>query len=364
MPPRRVLRLPQSQSAQIRSAQRPGDLRWSEVQEMSEISRVTRSKAQARGTYDAMSKWYDALAGGSEERFRRLGLQSLDTQPGETILEIGFGTGHAILDLAGSVGASGKVYGIDISPGMHDLALDRVKEAGFSGWVELKCGDAADLPFEADTFDAVFICFTLELFDTPEIPTVLEECRRVLRPKGRLCTVVLSTSEGTSLTLSLYGWAHRAFTQYTDCRPDPGTAIPGNLGFRDQEDDERADVGIASFDHHERQGLMKLRDLHKPGENAPFCLPRDRLVYYLLVSVCRSGFTVFTSDGFSETNSSFWSIQDATVGGRAERFSKWSSMTGPRTPSLWSQDGAIVPTGIRTSRRSPMWSLGAVAKAC
>jgi ubiquinone/menaquinone biosynthesis C-methylase UbiE len=198
---------------------------------MSEISRVTRSKAEARATYDAISKWYDALAGGAEAGLRRLGLQGLDVQPGETVLEIGFGTGQGILALARSVGASGKVCGIDISPGMHDLALARVKQAGLSGWVELRCGDAADLPFEADASDAVFMCFTLELFDTPEIPTVLEECRRVLRPGGRLCTVSMSSSERTSLALSLYDWVHRTFPRFADCRPIPARQFLETSGF-------------------------------------------------------------------------------------------------------------------------------------
>jgi demethylmenaquinone methyltransferase/2-methoxy-6-polyprenyl-1,4-benzoquinol methylase len=114
---------------------------------------------------------------------------------------------------------------------MHDLALNRVKQAGVSGWVELRCGDAADLPFESDAFDAVFMCFTLELFDTPEIPTVLAECRRVLRPEGRLCTVCMSAMERTSLALRLYGWAHRTFPRFADCRPIPARQLLGTAGF-------------------------------------------------------------------------------------------------------------------------------------
>ena len=165
------------------------------------ISRVIRSKQQAKASYDKISRWYDVLAECSERKPRNAGLQKLDAEEGETALEIGFGTGHGILALAQSVGNSGKVYGIDISEGMCNIAQSRVKGVGLSERVELKCSDAAKLPFEANFFDAVFMSFTLELFDTPEIPIVLHECQRVLRCGGRICVVALSKKRQTSVRL-------------------------------------------------------------------------------------------------------------------------------------------------------------------
>jgi ubiquinone/menaquinone biosynthesis C-methylase UbiE len=186
---------------------------------MSEVSRVTRSKAEAAAAYDRLSRWYDILAGGSETKHRNLGLTQLNAQPGETVLEVGFGTGRAVVALARSVGESGRVCGVDLSEGMRTLALARVRRAGFSARVDLKCGDAVQLPFDSDTFDALFMCFTLELFDTPEIPVVLGECRRVLRPDGRLCTVTLASSQAANPMLYLYEWAHRTLPRFVDCRP-------------------------------------------------------------------------------------------------------------------------------------------------
>ena len=188
-------------------------------QNETQISRVTRSKEEAKASYNMMSKWYDMLAGLAERKCRDAGLQKVSAKEGEIALEIGFGTGHSILALAQLVGNSGKVYGIDISEGMCNITQSRVREARLSERVELKCGDAAKLSFEANFFDAIFMSFTLELFDTPEIPIVLYECQRVIRSGGRICVVAMSKKGKANVIMRLYEWAHRKLPKYVDCRP-------------------------------------------------------------------------------------------------------------------------------------------------
>jgi ubiquinone/menaquinone biosynthesis C-methylase UbiE len=200
-----------------------------------EISRVLRSKQQAISTYDRISRWYDWLAFRSEQPLAELGLKKLDVSVGETVLEIGFGTGHALLMLAESIGDLGKVIGIDISRGMFNVASEKIARAKLSRRVMLELGDAASLPFDADSFDAIFISFTLELFDTPEIPTVLAECRRALKSDGRICVVAMARDARENIPLRIYEWFHQHLPAYVDCRPIYVQSALTVAGFRIQD---------------------------------------------------------------------------------------------------------------------------------
>lgn len=61
---------------------------------------------------------YDLLAEHSEQPLRETAMKMLAPAPGEHLLEIGFGTGHVLVELAKAVGPTGKVSGIDISENM------------------------------------------------------------------------------------------------------------------------------------------------------------------------------------------------------------------------------------------------------
>jgi ubiquinone/menaquinone biosynthesis C-methylase UbiE len=195
------------------------------------VSRVTRSKAQARANYNRLSRFYDLIAS-SEKQYIDRGLQILSLKGGETALEIGFGTGHAMIAMAQAVGESGKVYGVDISDGMLKITLVKIQQAGLNSRVDLRCEDATSLHYDRDFFDALFMSFTLELFDTPQIPLVLHECRRVLKSTGRICVVAMTKEADPGLPVRLYEWAHTRFPAALDCRPIYAQDELQKAGFR------------------------------------------------------------------------------------------------------------------------------------
>jgi len=191
----------------------------SSTSDQTDVLRVFQSKEETRHFYNKIAKVYDLLAERSEQPMREMGLKMLAAQPGQTILEVGFGTGHCLVDLARAVGPSGKVLGVDLSEAMLAEAQKLLDKEGLRQQVELSCRDAAQLPFEDQSLDGIFASFTLELFDTPEIPQVLGEWRRVLRRDGRLAVVSVSKEGKQGLVIRAFEWTHKHFPNLMDCRP-------------------------------------------------------------------------------------------------------------------------------------------------
>jgi len=172
--------------------------------------KVTR--ATTRRNYDRLSRWYDLFSAG-ERRFSAAGLRLLDLRPGERVLEIGPGTGHALVALA----RAGEAHGLDLSPGMLRAAERRLERLGLRDRVHLQEGDATCLPYPGGHFQAVFLSFTLELFPDEEMPRLLAECRRVLGAGGRLGIVALVKKEIPAV--KVYEWFHARLPEVVDCRP-------------------------------------------------------------------------------------------------------------------------------------------------
>ncbi len=201
-----------------------------------DFSRVDRPVQAAESYYSSLSGIYDGLAS-SEKKFIRRGLELLDPQPGEWILEIGYGTGYAQQRIAQMV-RGGFSVGLDLSSGMSKVAQRRLSRTGLLGQVGLVQSDTLPIPVQIGEFNGVFSSFTLELFDSPLIPEVLNECRRVLKPGGRLVIVSLSKDKPLGLMGRMYEFFHDRFPKLADCRPIPLTHLLEEGGFKIRESRE------------------------------------------------------------------------------------------------------------------------------
>jgi SAM-dependent methyltransferase len=108
----------------------------------------------------------------------------LDLRPGESVLEMGCGTGVFLPALARAVGESGRVVGLDHAPAFLDASRTRLAGAGLEDRVELVHGDAHRLPFPDGSFDAAHCERVLMHLEDPDL--AIRELVRVVRPGGRV----------------------------------------------------------------------------------------------------------------------------------------------------------------------------------
>lgn len=188
--------------------------------EAEEILRVSITPEAIQKSYGIMSKFYVPLEGIFERGMREKGVGLLAIKDGDTVLEVGVGTGFSLREISRKVGPTGQAYGIDITPEMLRITEKRLRQAGTIDRVTLYQGDARAMPFPDSLFDTVYIAATLELFDTPDIPRVLGEIKRVLKPGGRLGVNSMSREgQENRWFLKSYEWLHRKFPRYASCRP-------------------------------------------------------------------------------------------------------------------------------------------------
>ncbi len=111
----------------------------------------------------------------------QFGLELLSPQEGDNLLEIGFGNGRLINQIASEF-QKGKVHGIDIAEDMVDLARKKNKKWVDNGQVALSQASVAQIPYPDASFGKIFTANTIYFWPEPE--NNLREVKRVLKPSG------------------------------------------------------------------------------------------------------------------------------------------------------------------------------------
>lgn len=144
-------------------------------------------------------------------------------RPGESVLDIGCGTGTTSIALAGAVGPKGRVTAIDISRQMLGLAKRRGQGRANLAFIE---ADASQAPFQTEN-DLLFSRFGVMFFDDPA--AAFANIRKAVRPGGRIAFVCWRTPP-ENLWASAPMAAAKSFLPDT---PPPDPLAPGPFAFAD-----------------------------------------------------------------------------------------------------------------------------------
>ncbi len=188
---------------------------------------------RVRATYDRTADVYAQTVARLEAPSQRRALDRLDLG-GATALEVGCGPGRALAALAGRVGPDGRAVGVDAAPAMVRRARRHLRRRGLATRATVTLGDARRLPVAAGAVDAVCAFDVLDLFGREALRRTLAECRRVLRPDGRLCVVTMDRAAvPDSPFLRCYEWVyeHLPGAALVGCRPVPAVESVRAAGF-------------------------------------------------------------------------------------------------------------------------------------
>lgn len=146
------------------------------------------NRAQTEGRLIRWASSYDFLTNiltlGQAKRLRSMTIDNALLKPGESVLDVGCGTGGVTIPAKQRVGASGKAAGIDPSPEMIAVAQSKAQRKGLE--IDFRLGVIEALPYPDASFDVV--TSSLMMHHLPEDLQVkgLAEIYRVLKPGGRV----------------------------------------------------------------------------------------------------------------------------------------------------------------------------------
>ncbi|HYM46221.1 MAG TPA: ubiquinone/menaquinone biosynthesis methyltransferase [Solirubrobacteraceae bacterium] len=174
----------------------PGRLEAEQVRDM--FDRIA-------GVYDVMNT---AMTAGLHHRWRERATDLARVGPGSRVLDVATGTGDLAIELARRVWPGGEVVGSDFSEGMLARARSKAAVADLKDVKPtFEWGDALELPYEDDSFDAATAGFSARNFS--DLSRGLAEMARVVRPGGRVVVLDFTTPTKPPLSIFFEVWFDR-----------------------------------------------------------------------------------------------------------------------------------------------------------
>jgi ubiquinone/menaquinone biosynthesis C-methylase UbiE len=189
----------------------------------------------AAATYDLLI-WLVTL--GREQAFREKMLRFAHLQPGESVLDVGCGTGSLAIAAKRQVGLAGTVCGLDASPEMIARAEKKARKAGVGA--AFKNAFAQSLPYPDAQFDVVLTTVMLHHLPKKARAELAAEIRRVLKPGGRALAIDFGgTARDRKSFIDHFHrrHGHVEFKEIIALLSDAGLSITdsGAVGMRDLE---------------------------------------------------------------------------------------------------------------------------------
>ncbi len=152
---------------------------------------IEKQRAQWDSAAPAWERWDEYLdANFSFVNYRLVGDARL--RKGDSVLDLGCGTGYPAILAAGAVGPEGSVTAVDLSEEMLSVARRKAAGRGIVN-IDFKSGDVSELDFAPGSFDAVLSRFCMMFL--PDLSSTLAEIAKVLKPGGYLTAAVWSSME-------------------------------------------------------------------------------------------------------------------------------------------------------------------------
>lgn len=199
------------------------------------------ARSPTRTFYGRWAGLYDRLAVAPGVRsWRRRAVGALDLSAGETVVEMGVGTGANLPLIREQVGPTGRVIGVDLTRPMLDRAANRIVSTGWSN-VHLIQADATELALRIEA-DAILATFLVGMLPDPG-PTVTDWLG-MLAPRGRIA--LLHGSESPAWLLAPLNLAFRGMVRLAS-PDDANRSSSADLAAR--VDDATSALEAGTVDH-------------------------------------------------------------------------------------------------------------------